>query len=211
MVRTAGTRIDLYSQDMGLPPGDDLDGGDEFGGDVVSDEVRQSLLFLQDVVNALDSPRAILDSDKKSASGGVRERDDRLQRAFRGRKVGLEFERLALRPAKEGDQIHTLHFTLMRSWNRCFRDRCNDEEPVVLTARPSHGKQSFQITQIRTIRTTKHCEEICAPALSKWVIIVGIPIAIGEEEGSRNICCESCWRGHKSFIFQRLTDGLMCF
>jgi hypothetical protein len=43
------------------------------------------------------------------------------------------------------------------------------------------------------------------------VIIVSIPIAIGEEEGSRNICCEFCWRGHKSFIFQRLIGVHMCF
>jgi hypothetical protein len=67
------------------------------------------------------------------------------------------------------------------------------------------------IAQSGCLHESRHCEEICAPALSKWVIIVSIPIAIGEEEGSRNIYCESCWRGHKSFIFQRLTDELMCF
>jgi len=105
MVRTVGTRIDLHSQNVGLPPGDDLDGRDEFGGGVVSDEVRQTLLFFQDVRDALDSPRAILDSNKKSASGGVRERDDGLQRALGGRKVPLEFERLAFRPAKEATKF----------------------------------------------------------------------------------------------------------
>ena len=88
----------------------------------------QTLLFFQDVRDALDSPRAILDSNKKSASGGVRECDDGLQRAFRGRKVALEFERFAFRPAEEGDQIHALHFTLMRSRNQCFRAGCIDEE-----------------------------------------------------------------------------------
>jgi hypothetical protein len=39
---------------------------------------------------------------------------------------------------------------------------------------------------------------------------VSIPIAIGEQEGSRNIFSESCWRGHKFFIFQRLIDEFMC-
>ena len=75
MVWTAGTRINLDSQDMGLPPGDDLDGRDQFGGDVVSDEVRQTFLLLQDVRDALDSSCAVLDSNKKSASGGVGEGD----------------------------------------------------------------------------------------------------------------------------------------
>jgi hypothetical protein len=46
MVRTVGTRIDLDSQDTGLPPSDDLGGRDVFGGDVVCDEVaRRSSSF----------------------------------------------------------------------------------------------------------------------------------------------------------------------
>ncbi len=73
------------------------------------------------------------------------------------------------------------------------------------------ANRCIRIAQIRAIRAPKHCEEICAPAPSKWVIIVSIPIAIGEEEGSQNTCFKSCWRGHKSFIFQRLIDELMCF
>jgi hypothetical protein len=75
MVRTVGTRIDLDSQDMGLPPGDDLDGRDEFGGDVVSDEVRQTFRLLQDVRAPL-TPLA--PSNQQSASGGIGEGDDGL-------------------------------------------------------------------------------------------------------------------------------------
>ncbi len=168
---------------MGLPPGDDLDGRDDFGGDVVRDEVRQTFIFLQDVRDALDSLRAILDSNKQSASGGIGERHEGLQRAFRGRKVALELERLALRPTEKGDQIHALHFTLMRSRNQSFRAGALTKGSPSPTARPAHGKQSIQIAQIRTNRAPKHCEEICAPALSKWMIIVSISIAIGEEEG----------------------------
>ena len=78
MVRAVGTRIDLDSQDMGLPPSDDLDGRDEFGGDVVGDEVRQTFLFLQDVRDALDSFRTVLNSDKQGASGRIGEGDDGL-------------------------------------------------------------------------------------------------------------------------------------
>lgn len=47
MLRPVGTRKDFDSQHMGFPPGDDLDGGDEFWGDVVRNKVRQAFLFLQ--------------------------------------------------------------------------------------------------------------------------------------------------------------------
>jgi len=83
---------------------------DEFGGDVVGDEVRQTFLFLQDVRDALDSSRAVLDSNKQSASGGIGEGNDGLQRTFRGRKIAFEFERFAFRSAEEGDQIHSSAF-----------------------------------------------------------------------------------------------------
>ena len=71
MVWTDRTRIDLDSNDMGLQAGDDLDGRDEFRGDVVSDEVRRTFLFLQDVRETVDCFRAVLDSNKQSASGGI--------------------------------------------------------------------------------------------------------------------------------------------
>ena len=140
---------------MGLPPGDDLDGRDDFGGDVVRDEVRQTFIFLQDVRDALDSLRAILDSNKQSASGGIGERHEGLQRAFRGRKVALELERLALRPTEKGDQIHALHFTLMRSRNQSFRAGALTKGSPSPTARPAHGKQSIQIGTARRKGETK--------------------------------------------------------
>ncbi len=95
---------------MRFPSGDDVDGGDEFWGDVVRDKVRQAFLFLQDVGNALDSPRAVLNTDKKGASGGIGERDDRLERALGRSEITLELQRFAFRPAEEGDQIHSSEF-----------------------------------------------------------------------------------------------------
>jgi|HubBroStandDraft_1064217.scaffolds.fasta_scaffold641672_1 hypothetical protein len=52
--------------------------GDQFEGDVVSDEIRQAILFLQDVRDALDASRAVLEPNKQSASAGIGEGNDGL-------------------------------------------------------------------------------------------------------------------------------------
>ena len=107
---SAAARINLDRQDLSLSPGHHFDRRDQPWGDAVRNQIGETLFLRQNVRDALDPLRAVLDSQHENAARSVGERNDGLQHAVRRREIAFELQRLAFGPTEQGNQVHNSAF-----------------------------------------------------------------------------------------------------
>jgi hypothetical protein len=89
-----------------VAPGEDVDGGDEFGFDGVIDEAGEAFFGCEDIVDSDYLVGLVFDSDEQDAAGAVGEGDEGFDDSIGGGEGTFAFEGFALRAAEEGGEVH---------------------------------------------------------------------------------------------------------
>jgi hypothetical protein len=104
----------LRYENVRFSPWQDFDIRHKARPDRIGNEVGQPFFLCQDIGDTQHSPRSVLNADRDHAACGIRERDERFQCAFGRGQIAFVFERLALRPFQQLDQVHLLCIILGR-------------------------------------------------------------------------------------------------
>lgn len=94
------------TEELFVAPGEDVDGGDEFGFDGVIDEAGEAFFGCEDIVDSDYLVGLVFDSDEQDAAGGVGEGDEGFDDSIGGGEGRFAFEGFALRAAEEGGEVH---------------------------------------------------------------------------------------------------------